>query len=237
MRRGGSAIDEDVFSRKRSLAQLHSEVRKTIQMFSFQPVSKRVLYLHVDFHRETEGYYDAAVLYYYLLVLREAVAKVDGNLAGVLISGTPGRFEYFWGVIHTADYIMEFERRFPEVRQAIDLGKIQKAVNRLEDGNEEGDYETLFERVHINANTSLTDFFPHILHHAGRIGVVAEGDVEKLPRRLPELMSEQIEYLVVQRHLRPIAVVPLARVAASVAKAVAERMQDQEALQRKDPRR
>jgi len=212
------SVDEAVFSEKRGLTDLHHEVRKAIEKLTALSISKRVIYLQVDLRRETGSYFDASALYFYLLVLREAVGKVQGNLVGVLIHDphTPRRRS--WSLISTNDYIMEFERLFPEVRQQINMKEIQDALDRSNEPDV--NYRHLFQRVQLEGDRSLIHFLPRLRSHRRRLRFIEEDEVPSLARQIPQLLRGRFEYVLVLREGELFAVIPVATVTAVVSDAV-----------------
>ena len=227
-------VNEAVFSRKRGLVDLHFEVRRTLKELESRPLSERVIYLQVDFDKDGEDYFDAYALYIYLLVLREAAVKVQGTLAGVLTYGMNASKRNRW-LIQTNDYLMEFERRFPEARTRINLREIHDLLNRPDE--QDVNYMHFYGQLDQNADTSLINFLPYLRRYRRRVKFVEQEAVESLPRHLPQLLQRQIEYVVVLREGELFAVIPVATVTALVSKAVAEGVEEKEGRRKRATRR
>jgi hypothetical protein len=175
-----------------------------------------------------EGYFDAVALYFYLLVLREAAQQVMGNLSGVLIYKSRAAGTQVVGLVRTEDYITVLERQFPRVRTSVSLAQIQREVAGQESAPplSEQTFDSIISS--IQSNTSLSAFLPGLVPYLRQVKLVDESEFESLPRLIPELLLNRVEYIAVSKGEAIIAVVPLTTVTTEVARAVAEKVQNKE---------
>lgn len=225
-------VDEMVFSRKQSIGALQREVSNAIRKLSWLPINKRVLYLQVDFGGQREGGdFDAAMLYFYIIVLREAAAKIQAKVNGILFFATQDNSRNFLGVVLASDYIEAFERRYPQIRSSIDLQVIGNLVSENTSEHSRQNYIEVFLNAanNLGGMTFLVDFLPHLAGYVHRIEFIEQADLSDLSKTLSKLYDNNAEYLVVLDKNNIYSVVPVSSVSYEIAKSVLRLSKEHEA--------
>lgn len=204
--------DPTLFVPKGPISRLHEEAQRAVDDLMSQPPAKRILYVWLDLGAQPESYFDAAVLYIYLMVLRDAVEQVRGVLSGILMyKSHPKRIEML-GIVETCDYIKAFELEFPAIRKLVMPDQLRDEANAM----------LLEEAVGgLEKNTSLVLFRPKLDRYIRNVELVDKEDFGKISSMIPYLLSNKIEYLAVMRDQAIVSVIPIESVTNAVAKAVA----------------
>lgn len=216
-------VDEMVFSRKQSIDALQREVLNAIRKLSWLPINKRVLYLQVDFGGEKEGRdFDATMLYFYLIVLREAAAKIQAKVNGILLYATQDENKKFLGVVLASDYIEVFERSYPQIRGSIDFQVIANLISENASENARQNYIEVF--LHATENLGripfLEEFLPNLTSYVHSIEFIEQAELNDLSKRLGKVYDNNVEYLVVLDKRYIYSVVPVSLVSDEIAKSV-----------------
>ncbi len=216
-------VDEIVFSRKQSIHALQREVSDAIRKLSWLPINKRTLFLSVDFGKQYEGDgIDAASLYFYIIVLREAASKTLAKFNGILFYATEGNSRNFLGVVLASEYIEVFERTYPQIRDRINLHTVSVLVSDNGSETARTNYVEIFENARdvTNGRISFTDFLSHLNPYIHRIEFIEQAEFRDLSKKMNQIYQNNVEFLVVLDQHKIISVVPVSIISDEIAKSV-----------------
>jgi len=220
-------VDQSLFARLDAVEELSATLQAAIVHLRQSPVDRRALYLRLDLSFRTQGAeFSAAGVYLYILFLREAVRTVNGELAGILFWGGRGSESPYTCLVSADLYISELEARFSQLRTNIDLRAIRAAVSTSSVDAIDLLHKRYLESVlGTEAKTPLMAYLMELAPHLSRLQGVDQHNLRSLVLRVPDLIANAIEHLLVFKGGVVVAVIPVCWLEAAIAKSFVDSLE------------
>lgn len=224
------AFDEAVLSPKQDIAALDRIVSSAIEKMAALPHDKRRLFLLVDF-RGQHGveYYDSAVLYLYVLALREAMSEISAKLVGVLFRRDLEATQGINAIVQTNDYIVTFERTFGGALRNPLLPLLRERLISELPFMGQRSFAMIFDQWRPTLENEPTDiraFLPKLAKVCRPIEFFQRSDWTRLNKKLPRILARGIDYIVVREGRAIASVVSVDYVAREIARTCAEQIDE-----------